>query len=190
MILRQRLPPKLEAVLIRLCRDRSLNKTQAVKLPYLVDVVAMHVFGHPITEATHETWDFGVVASEVWHYLDCCPSSASIRLEPIQWSETGTKVVAEAQEPAGLLTAEEQAVVDFVKDNFASKTAKGLGELTKFMNPNASKWGSNELADLGLEAYDRMSPSYRSMVSRIASIKLEDLRRNSRPVRGIEDLIA
>ncbi len=45
------LDPKLKAVLARLCEKRgSLFKTQAVKLPYLVDVVATHVLGESITQ--------------------------------------------------------------------------------------------------------------------------------------------
>lgn len=185
-----RLKPKLEAVLIRLCRGRSLNKTQAVKLPYLVDVVAMHDLGHQITESTHQTWDHGVVASEAWHYFDRCEVVAGLRLEPVPWSEKENRVVAEIEEPSGLLATEEQSIVDFVKAHYASKTARELGKLTKFMNPKASKWGSNQLADLGQEAYDRMSPSYRRMVARIESITLDELIRTSRPVLNLEDLLA
>jgi len=185
-----KLPPKLEAVLIRLCRDRSLNKTQAVKLPYLVDVVAIHVLGHKITEGTHQTWDHGVVASEAWHYFDRCETSAGLRLEPVPWSEKENRVVVEIEEPPGRLTSEEQSVVDFVKERYASRTAGELGKLTKFMNPEAPKWGSNQFADLGPEAYDRMSPSYRRMAARIESISLEDLIQSSRPAQNLEDLLA
>ena len=58
------LPPKLEAVLIRLGRAATLNVTQAVKLPYLMDVIAVHVLGRRITEASHKTWDKGIVTNE------------------------------------------------------------------------------------------------------------------------------
>ena len=53
---------KLILVLERICeRLGSVNKTQAVKLPYLVDTVAARVLGRPITSAAYETWRHGVV---------------------------------------------------------------------------------------------------------------------------------
>ncbi len=61
-----RLDLKTEAVLARLCeRLGFLNKTQAVKLPYLVDVMAKHLLGRRLAETRFEAWDQGVVAPEI-----------------------------------------------------------------------------------------------------------------------------
>src|SRR5258707_381465 len=98
MITKQHLPPKLEAVLIRLGKAAALDVTQAVKLPYLVDVVAAHVIGRRITEGTHQAWDHGVVTKEVWHYLDKCTASPVLHLKPVRWSEE-KRVVIDAEEP-------------------------------------------------------------------------------------------
>lgn len=62
--------PRLTAVLSRLCeRLGPLFKTQAVKLPYLVDVVAGSVLGHAIADGTYQTWEHGVVAKEVYRFI-------------------------------------------------------------------------------------------------------------------------
>lgn len=185
----QQLPPKLEAVLIRLGKAARLNVTQAVKLPYLVDVVAVHFLERPITEGNHRTWEHGVVTREVWHYLDKCKESPVFHLEPVRWSEE-KRVVIDAEEPATELTAEEQRIVDFVVGEFGAVTASDLGRMTKFMNPGVRSWGSNRPANLGSDAYDRMSPDYQEMAERASSVTLEQLRRVSKPVDDIEDALA
>jgi len=189
MITKQHLPPKLEAVLIRLGKAAALNVTQAVKLPYLVDVVAAHVIGRRITEGTHQAWDHGVVTKEVWHYLDKCTASPVLHLKPVRWSEE-KRVVIDAEEPASSLTWEEQRIIDFVAKEFASLRAGDLGRMTKIMNPTISEWGSNRAADLGADAYDRMSEGYQEMAKQAASLTLEELRQISVPVLDIEDAVA
>src|SRR4051812_44426009 len=83
------LPPKLEAVLIRLAKIGPINMTHAVKLPYLVDVVANHVLGKPITEGHHEAWKWGVVTSEAWRYLSDADKDpgASFQVESVPFAE-------------------------------------------------------------------------------------------------------
>jgi len=185
------LPPKLEAVLIRLCRGRSLNVTQAVKLPYLVDVVAMNLLGRKITEGTHLRWDHGVVTSEVWHHLDKCIPLSHFRLEPVPCSEERKVVVIDDRDFSETLTPDEEEIVDFVGDEYASVKAVRLGEMTKLMNPTATGWGTNQPADLDAEAYERMDPGYQRMAERLITIRtLEQLRRLSVPVRDLKDLIA
>jgi hypothetical protein len=185
------LPPMLEAVMIRLCSGSTLNKTQAVKLPYLVDVVATHVLGARITEGSHQAWDRGVVTSEVWHHLDKCePGSSVFQVEQARYSEEQLIQVSPGAQSTAKLTREQEAVVDFVKEEFASMLANDLGFMTKVMNPSIKGWGVNRPADLGPNAYERMSAEYQAMATRAASLTLEHLRRNSIPVSNIEDAIA
>lgn len=50
------LPPKLAAVMVRLAKGAGpagLPPSHLATLPYLIDVVATHVLGRPITEGTH-----------------------------------------------------------------------------------------------------------------------------------------
>lgn len=185
----QSLPPKLEAVLIRLGRTVNLNVTQAVKLPYLVDVVARYVLGVPITEGTHEAWENGVVTSEIWHHFDKCEESPVCHLEPVPFSEE-RRVVIDAEEQESALTPEERRVVDFVAEEYGLTRATHLGRMTKIMNPHILKWGNNREADTGADAYDRMSEDYQEMAQAVASITLDHLRRHSNPVEDIEDAIA
>ena len=53
-----------------------------------------------------------------------------------------------------------------------------------------SKWGSNRAADLGPDAYDRLSEDYQRMAALVASLTLDQLRRASIPVEDIEDAVA
>jgi hypothetical protein len=153
-----------------------------------VDVIAMHVLGRRITEGTHEAWDHGVVTSEMWHYLDKCEDSPVFHLEAVPWSEE-KRVVIDIEDRASRLTPEELAVVDFVAEEFALRAGE-LGRLTKLMNPEVSKWGSNRAADLGPDAYDRLSEDYQRMAALVASLTLDQLRRSSTPVEDIEDAVA
>lgn len=181
----------LEAVMIRLCSGSTLNKTQAVKLPYLVDVVATHVLGAPITEGAHQAWELGVVTSEAWHYLDKCdPASSAFQIEPVPFSEEQRIQVAPEAQSAVNLTREQEAIVDFVKAEFGSMLANELGFMTKVMNPSIRSWGVNRPADVGQDAYDRMSAEYQTMAAMAASVTLEQLRRTSILVTNIEDAIA
>lgn len=184
------LPPKLEAVMVRLCSVAGLNKTQAVKLPYLVDVVANHVLGRRITEGTHEAWQYGVVTSEAWRYLDDCEEEPALfDLDAVPFSEEKrVRVVRATEAPA--LSPEELKVVDYVAEEFARIQAVPLGLMTKLMNPSVTGWGANGRADVGEDAYERMSDEYQDMANDVLGITLEQLQRDSRPAQSVEDALA
>jgi uncharacterized phage-associated protein len=165
-----RLPPKLEAVLVAIAKDHGLNVTQAVKIPYLVDVVARRVLGRPITEGVHETWQLGVVTRQAWHHLDKSAQGKSpFRVKQVICSEEKRVSVVDETDVADL-TDDERQVVAFVWDQFKSTSAAELGRITKRMNPNKKSWGSNELADTGEDAYDRMSANYQEMAALVESL--------------------
>lgn len=186
----KQLPPKLEAVMLRLCNSAELNKTQAVKLPYLVDVVANHVLGRAITEGRHEAWQYGVVTSEAWRFLDGCEDDQGLfALEPVPFSEE-KRVLPTSLEPAGALSPEEQRIVDFVAEEFAAVQAGQLGLVTKLMNPSIVSWGANGKADLGEDAYERMSAEYQEMASDVMHLGLDSLRRSSRRISSAEEALA
>ena len=193
---RRRLPPKLEAVLQRLCKQASnpLSITQAVKMPYLVDVLAQQVLGRRITEGHHETWQYGVVTSEAWHYLHDLPEDSGFRATPVPLSEEIRVEATETSEDEGVsgdgLTEEEARIVDFVAEEYAFAPALALGEMTKRMNPHVRSWGKNHLADVGGDAYERMSPEYLEMADAVARLNLDQLWKDSRPVTDAEDVLA
>ena len=182
------LPPKLEAVLARAAIGCKLNKTRAAKLPYLVDVVANHVLGRPITEGTHQTWERGVVTAEAWRCFDR-GGNENFEVEPVPFSEE--KVVKfVGGEPPDALSEEETAVVDAVLEEFGGTWAADLGKITKHMNPWVPSWGANRHADVSEDAYDRLSSEYQSMVERAAKWTLDRLRRESVVVLSGEEAIA
>jgi hypothetical protein len=149
------LDTKLSAVLARLVERRgALAKTQAAKLPYLVDVIAKHVLGRRITAASHENWQYGVVAAEVWHFAK--PGERGIfKIEELPYSEGRVRITLVAQ-AASPLSADEREVVDFTADEFGSLDYDELGKLTKAMNFEAKSWGSNSPAKIDKEAYLRL----------------------------------
>jgi uncharacterized phage-associated protein len=178
--------------MVRLCRGSRLNKTQAVKLPYLVDVLATHLLGKAITEGRHEAWDYGVVTKQAWHHLDRCDSGESVfRLKAVQHSEEKrVELLPAARGLDDRLTKAERAIVDQVRETFGSVPATELGKMTKFMNPEIGSWGGSLRADTGDDAYERMTPEYQEMAARVASITDEELRRQSFVVVNLEDAIA
>ena len=185
------LPPKLETVLVRLVESGKLNKTQAVKLPYLVDVVAQRVLGRPITEGHHQAWEYGVVTSEAWRYLDKSDESSVFVLEPVPWSEEKRVRLNENYKPGvPVLTEEEERIVESVIAEFGETPAGELGRMTKRMNPQITSWGRNGVADTGTDAYDRMSLEYQEMAEAASSWTLDRLRRESEPVTDLEEAIA
>ncbi len=167
------LEPKLAAVLARLCQRRgSLTKTQAAKLPYLVDVVAKHVLGKRITRASHENWRYGVVASEVWHF-----AKPGVRdpfsIEELPYSE-GRVLITLVREPTDDLSVEEQEIVDFIADEFGSLDFDDLGRLTKAMNLEVASWGSNGAAKVDEEAYIRLAGRFDRVFKRLERCDSED----------------
>jgi hypothetical protein len=185
----QHLPPKLQAVLVRLCRIASLNITQAVKLPYLVDVVSKQVLGAPITGGAHEAWEYGVVTSQAWRHLDAPSPDSPFVVKSVAFSdEKRVSVKDDADE--SLLSDEERQIVDYVASEFAALPASELGMTTKFMNPRIARWGNNHAADMSSNAFERMSWDYQAMAKDAASMTLDSLRRHSRPVETIEEMLA
>src|SRR3954471_284315 len=127
----ERLSRRLEAVVARLCEKLGpMTTTRAVRLPYLVDVEATHYLGRHITDGTHETWDHGVVTSEVWSYVQ---NGGDIQgpfdISPHSFSEGG-KQISLAGEPDNDLTEEELAIVDLVAEKYGRMDAGSLGRLT------------------------------------------------------------
>jgi len=183
------LPPKLQAVIVRLGRDANLNVTKAVKLPYIVDVIANRVLGHPITEGTHQAWEKGAVTSEAWRYLDKAKISAALHLKKAPYSEERTLVVSDDADDSAL-TDEEKEVVDAVREEFGPMMATEVGQMTKLMNPTVARWGSNRRASIAQDAFDAMSPQYQNMVGNALRMTLEDLHRDSVSLDGYEGPLA
>jgi len=185
-----RLPVKLEAVLVRLCRGRlePLHITQAVKLPYLADVLAQRVLGRPITEGSHETWQYGVVTAEAWHhFLD---PAAPFAVTAVPFPE-GRRVTVDEEADDSALDADEKRIVDYVLDEYGACTASELGFMTKFMNPRVRSRGtSRRSADVHDEAYLRMTPEYQEMAQTIESLNFESMLASSTPMESPEDVLA
>jgi len=173
----KRLSPKLEAVLARLCQKLGpMTTTRAVKLPYLVDVVVAHVLGHPVTDGTHETWEHGVVTSEVWSYIQ---SGGDIQgpfdVSDHHFSEGG-KQISLGGEPDDDLTPEEMDIVDLVADSYGRLDALSLGKLTKSLNTHLDRrvWGKNHKAAIDEDAYARLSEGYQAFCRRLQDLELRN----------------
>ncbi|HEY2739444.1 MAG TPA: type II toxin-antitoxin system antitoxin SocA domain-containing protein [Thermoanaerobaculia bacterium] len=172
------LNPKLEAVLARLCeRLGVLTKTKAVKLPYLVDVVASQELGHRITEGTHQTWDYGVVTREVFSFISHNRrGQGPFVVEPHDYSEGGQQVRLRAQGQPDLLSREEQAIVDAVAIRYGRLDAESLGKLTKRINTHMEPeaWGSNHAAAVDEDAYARLADGWQAFCELLPDLDLTD----------------
>lgn len=179
---------KLEAVLAEICsRLGTVTITKAVKLPYLVDVVAEHALGRRITEGTFQTWDYGVVTREVWD-LAKAGGGDRFRVGEHFYSEGGrTVALADGVEPAGL-TAEELAVVGYVVEQYGHLNAGELGDLTKSLNPElaAEEWGSNQTASTGEDAFARLSPTWLDLWRRLSDLDFADASLWGEPIQDAE----
>lgn len=172
-----RLEPKLEAVLAALCVDLGpMFKTQVVKLPYLVDVVANRVLGHPITPGTHQTWEHGVVTREAYRFFSHEDVGPLFTEEKHEYSESGSRFGVAPDAPAPKLSLKERAIVQFVAEEFGDLPPARLGDLTKLMNtelpPRA--WGSNTEARTDEVAYLRLQERWQELGERLAALDLED----------------
>ena len=178
------LDPKLEAVLARLCEKRgSLFKTQAVKLPYLVDVVATHVLGQPITEGSHETWNLGVVTKEVYRFMSHSSSPKPFKIEKHEYSEGALKIKLTGT-PPDILTEEEIAIVDFVADRYGNLPSEQLWILTKALNTEFApeEWGENGRASVDENAYARLSEGWQDFYRCLPTLDLDDRSQWSGPI--------
>jgi len=179
-----KLEPKLEAVLARLCEKRGpLFKTQAVKLPYLVDVVATHVLGHPITEGSHQTWEHGVVTKEVFAFIKHSSKTKPFRIVDHEYSESGKKIELDGPAP-DILTEEEKEIVDFVADQYGPLTPEQLGTLTKALNTEYApeEWGENGRALVDENAYARLSESWINFYQCLPGLDLDDRSQWGEPI--------
>ncbi len=175
----QHLPPKLEAVLARLCEQLGpLTKTKAVKLPYLVDVVAQHALGRRITEGTHQTWDYGVVTREVYRFITHGKGSSLFKIKPHNYSEGGLQIDLDRDNAAELADFERE-VVDHVADCYGDMDAQSLGLLTKSLNVelDVSAWGSNHEATVDEDAYVRLSDSWQSLYKKLPALDFSGMDR-------------
>lgn len=179
---------KLEAVLGEICASLgTVTITKALKLPYLVEVVAEHVLGRRITEATFEAWDYGVVTREVW---DLAREGGGDRFKVGEhfYSEGGRTVALAAGAEPPELEPDELAVVGYVVEQFGHLTAGDLGDLTKSMNPDfaAEEWGSNRRPATGDDAFARLSPSWLDLWRRLPDLDLDDASLWGEPIEDPE----
>ena len=169
-------PEKLEAVLARLCETAGpLVKTKAVKLPYLVDVVATHVLGRRITEGSHQTWDYGVVTREVYRLITHGRDNPLFRIKPHPFSESGQQIELSGPNSTRL-SDDERAIVDFVAETYAGLDAGRLGTLTKSLNTHLDldAWGSNQEAAEDEDAYARLSKSWQQFYAQAPDFDFAD----------------
>jgi uncharacterized phage-associated protein len=181
-----RLSPKLSAVLARLCeRLGPLYTTQAVKLPYLVDVVANHVLGRSIAGGTYEAWEHGVVTREVFRFVKYEDPGPVFRIEQHAFSESGKRIALAGRASGAVLTAEEVGVVDLVAQEYGRLPVEQLGHLTKRLNTEIRPdgWGTNRRAAIDEDAYLRLSPGWQDLCERIATEDLDDRSRWSEPIQ-------
>jgi hypothetical protein len=162
-----------------------LSLTQAVKLPYLVDVVASHVLGGPITGGTHQTWTLGVVTREVWFYAQ---RGGDIN-DPFVFKNSnqyeGGKRIYVDGEPDVELTPQEADLVDLVADIWGGHSAENLGRLTKALNTHlkGDVWGRrNEPAALGEDAFARLSSGWQAFNRRLPSLDFSDRQHWGEPI--------
>ena len=190
------LDPKMEAVLARLIAESpngELAKTQAVKLPYLVDVVAQHVLGRRITSGRYAPWAHGVVATEIYDLI----TSARYGGEPLEGTPfeayeppgfEDRQTVALAAEAPDLLTEEEAEVVDFVAIQYARLEPSRLGQITKAMNPHITTWPSpGKPVKINEPAYEVLPVGFDEVDAEIALERLRAIEKDpDRLISGAE----
>jgi uncharacterized phage-associated protein len=159
--------------------------TQAVKLPYLVDVVASHLMGEPFTGGTHETWKFGVVTGEVWAYFRQGGHGGDPFIVKDSNQYPGGRRIYIRDNPSCPLTAVELAVVDAVADSWGRYGTKSLGALTKSLNTQLGPevWGQNLPGTLGTDAYARLSDGWQAFYHRFPSLDFSDRGHWGEPIK-------
>ncbi len=181
--------PKLSAVLARLCeRLGPLFSTQAVKLPYLVDVVANQMLGAPIANGTYQTWEHGVVTKEVFRFIKHgAQTDGRFHVELHQYSESGKLIsLAAPVELGAVLSPDELAIVDFIADEYGHIAPEQLGHLTKRLNTELppETWGTNADAAVNQDAFLRLSPEWQDLCQRIRETDLDDRSQWSEPINA------
>jgi len=180
--------PQLEAVLARLCQKLgSLYKTQAVKLPYLVDVIAAAELGKRVTEATFETWKQGVVAREAWVGVTYPSPTGPFCVERPDFDEGWTITLKGA--PPDRLTEDELRIVDLVAEKYGRMSAQDLGTLTKSLNPDVprDRWGSNARPTINEDTYARLSEGWQSLWRKLPDLDLTDESQWGEPIEDPDE---
>ena len=181
-----RLDPKMAAVLARLIeRLGPLYTTQAVKLPYLVDVIAKHILGAALTRATYEAWGLGVVAKEVYTFVNYDDPGPLFTVTSHQ--RNGERLGLAGDSPAeNELTECELEIVDFVAEEYGRINVDQLGKITKRMNTEIppEEWGDNAPALLDEEAYLRLNPQWQGLCETIRRVDLDDRTKWSEPIEN------
>lgn len=184
---RSALPPKLEAVLARLCAQLGpIFKTHAVKLPYLVDVLASRFLGQPVTEGRHEAWELGVVTREVYHAISSGRLGPTFAIDEHAYSESGRLVrLREGSALVAQLSIDELAIVDYVAACYGRLPAEQLGVLTKLLNTElpSEAWGTNAEALVGSDAAARLDEGWQRLGRRLPALDLEDRSLWSEPIQ-------
>jgi hypothetical protein len=182
--------PKLEAVLARLCERRGdLWTTQAVKLPYLVDLIAQHVLGEPVTRSLHKAWKYGVVTARAWGMITKAGGGDHFKVYGDPYAD-GARLSLDSV-PDEELTPEEQRIVDFVASEFGDIPSGELAQLTKDLNPDVKKWGSYDPVPLSKAAYKRLPIWFGEdeADAEFASIRLKEILENPRRMVSAEGFL-
>lgn len=176
--------PKLEAVLARLCeRLGDLWTMQAVKLPYLVDLVAHHVCKRPITTSAHKAWEHGVVTARAWGLMKKAKGGDHFEVygEPFV---DGLRLKC-ISAPDVDLTTDEREIVDFVADSFGALSTNDLAALTKDINPGVSAWGGKKAMQLTADAYERLPIWFKEEEADLKRVS-EIAKTSPEPISGAE----
>ncbi len=191
VITQNSLPRKLKSVLARLCEQLGpITKTKAVKLPYLVDVVANQVLGHRITEGIHETWDYGVVTREIYRAISHEDISPDFKVEAHDFSEGGQLIKLGTGNSNGL-DEKELLVIDEVARELGHLDAGSLGQLTKALNSDLemSIWGSNQRAAEDSNAFARLAAGWQSFARKLADLDLSNRAHWGDPIDDPSDYV-
>lgn len=169
--------PKLNAVLGRLCEQLGdLWTTQAVKLPYLVDLVSQRVRGYKVTNSQHKAWRLGVVTARAWGLIKREHGGKYFEVfgDPVT---DGIRLRIKTAPPDVLDDIEKQ-IVDFVAAEFGSMRPDKLGQLTKELNPDVRTWEGSTQVELTDSAYERLPIGFGELeadaedVARITSFRV------------------
>ncbi|HEX4953238.1 MAG TPA: Panacea domain-containing protein [Thermoanaerobaculia bacterium] len=153
-----------------------MSKTKAVKLPYLVDVLAGHYLGRPVSDATYQTWELGVVGRELYAFTTYGEPNAKFNFREHSFSESG-RLIEVKEAPAELpLEPGEVEIVDWVAKHYGSLDATRLGLLTKSLNTHLGEgaWGSNQPAEMGEDAFARLSSGWFRFFEALPALDLSD----------------
>lgn len=166
----------LEAVVAHLCKRLGrLSTTQAVKFPYLIDIIAKHHLGTTVCRASYEAWGHGVVAREVYYGVN------SSKLLTVAETKKGTGKVIRCDKESQELPAEVMEIIDYVADQYGGMPIKELGLLTKRLNPHVKKWGLNASISVSEDQYVRLAPNWQAMCRRIEKMDFNAMERDAEP---------